>query len=257
MAEVTRQFEVRQLLKAYRKGLISDELFAEQMREIGQDGSTLPAPPAPPARTYRLGTRTFATERELVVHFLDEFRAAETFGGETFARWSATTGDPVLRGGLRVIAEREASHGRLLAGRLAELGARTEAVLPAALRDAALTRLAAREVPDLDKLGELTRRLPDIDAALGPIRDVITQLEEDAETRALLELLIDEEASTLRWLHAMEKRGAGKAPEEAPPGPHTSSPSTSPAGTPATGGTARGTAVGSRGDGSALPPSGG
>jgi quercetin dioxygenase-like cupin family protein len=31
----TSDFEVQQLLKAYRKGLISDELFAEQMKELG------------------------------------------------------------------------------------------------------------------------------------------------------------------------------------------------------------------------------
>ena len=30
-----RDFEVQQLLKAYRKGLISDELFEQQMKELG------------------------------------------------------------------------------------------------------------------------------------------------------------------------------------------------------------------------------
>ena len=35
-----KDFEVQQLLKAYRKGLISDELFAQQMQELGaaEDG---------------------------------------------------------------------------------------------------------------------------------------------------------------------------------------------------------------------------
>ena len=32
----TREFEVQQLLKAYRKGLISDEVFAAQMKEVGE-----------------------------------------------------------------------------------------------------------------------------------------------------------------------------------------------------------------------------
>ena len=31
----TKDFEIQQLLKAYRKGLISDELFAAQMKELG------------------------------------------------------------------------------------------------------------------------------------------------------------------------------------------------------------------------------
>jgi quercetin dioxygenase-like cupin family protein len=32
----TKDFEVQQLLKAYRKGLISDDLFAAQMKELGE-----------------------------------------------------------------------------------------------------------------------------------------------------------------------------------------------------------------------------
>ena len=31
----SKDFEMQQLLKAYRKGLISDELFAAQMKELG------------------------------------------------------------------------------------------------------------------------------------------------------------------------------------------------------------------------------
>jgi len=37
----TRDFEVQQLLKAYRKGIISDELFASQMKELGEAGNGL------------------------------------------------------------------------------------------------------------------------------------------------------------------------------------------------------------------------
>jgi hypothetical protein len=206
MAEIDRQFEVRQLLKAYRKGLISDELFAEQMREI--DGGAAVCTPSP-ARVYSLRRRTFSTERDLIVRFLDEFRAGESFGGEIFHLWCKASRDPALRGGLRVVAEREASHGRLLEARLSELGGRCEVSLPESLRDAARARLSARDVSDLDKIRDLTRRLPDVDAAVEPIRNVIAQIEQDHETRTLLALLIDEETSTLRWLHAMERQLAG------------------------------------------------
>lgn len=37
----TRDFEVQQLLKAYRKGLISDEVFAAQMQEVGESSGGL------------------------------------------------------------------------------------------------------------------------------------------------------------------------------------------------------------------------
>lgn len=37
----TRDFEVQQLLKAYRKGLISDELFEAQMKELAETNGHL------------------------------------------------------------------------------------------------------------------------------------------------------------------------------------------------------------------------
>jgi quercetin dioxygenase-like cupin family protein len=42
----TKDFEVQQLLKAYRKGLISDDLFAQQMGELGAagNGASMPMP---------------------------------------------------------------------------------------------------------------------------------------------------------------------------------------------------------------------
>ena len=40
MPDVTSQFELRQLLKAYRRGLISDDVFEEQLREIQRDGTS-------------------------------------------------------------------------------------------------------------------------------------------------------------------------------------------------------------------------
>ncbi len=35
----TKDFEVQQLLRAYRRGLISEELFAQQMAELGATGN--------------------------------------------------------------------------------------------------------------------------------------------------------------------------------------------------------------------------
>ena len=35
----TKDFEVQQLLRAYRKGLVSEELFAQQMAELGATGN--------------------------------------------------------------------------------------------------------------------------------------------------------------------------------------------------------------------------
>jgi hypothetical protein len=204
MAEVTSEFELRQLLKAYRRGLISDEVFEQQLQEIRGTSSTTgngAAPPAP-ARVYRVRDRTFPTEREMVLHFLDEFRAGETFGGEVFALWYAVSPDPRVRGGLQVVREREAMHGKLLAARIVALGGTCQASLPEKFQTSARARLGSPTVSDADKLTDFVRRLPDVDAAVAPIRAALAQIEEDAETRALLESVTEDEMATVRWFHA-------------------------------------------------------
>jgi len=201
MPEVTSQFELRQLLKAYRRGLISDDVFEEQLREIRLDGAS----PTAPGKDYRVRERTFATEREMLLHFLDEFRAGETFGGEVFGLWSAVAVDPCVRGGIEVVREREAMHGRLLGARITALGGQCRASLPEKFQLAARARLGSREVSDADKIADFVRRLPDVEAAVAPIRQVIAQIEEDRETRALLENIIEDESATVRWFHGLAR----------------------------------------------------
>lgn len=204
MPEVSKQFELRQLLKAYRKGLISDELFEEQLAEIstGGDGA---GGGAAAAKRYRVRDRVFATEREMLHCFLDEFRAGETFGGEVFAAWHAVAVDPRVKGGLAVVREREAMHGRLLGERLAQIGGTASASLSEKFQATARARLGARDVPDAAKVADFNRRLPDAEAAVAPIREVIAQIEEDCESRALLEAIVEDELATVRWFHAMGK----------------------------------------------------
>lgn len=216
MSTPDRHFQLRQLLKAYRKGLISDEVFEEQLSEIeGNDTRPLSAPP-PPARTWTSRGHLFHSERELVLHFLDELRAGESFGGEIFGLWQEVAGDADLRGVLRSIAAREAMHGAMLAARLRELGGEERARLPESFKEATRARLASREITDSTKLVEVLARLQSVEAATAPLREVIDQLEDDAESRALLELVIDDETSTVARLCAAAER-LGIAPE--PPGP--------------------------------------
>lgn len=213
MAEVDRGFELRQLLRAYRRGLISDEVLEEQLQEIGVVGNGATpnghARPAEPARAYRVRERTFATERDMVLHFLDEFRAGETFGGEVFALWYSVCRDPRVRGGLQVVREREAMHGKLLAARIATLGGHSQAALPDKFQTAARARLGSAEISDADKIADFVRRLPDAEAAVAPIRAVIAQIEQDCESRALLENVLEDELATVRWFHAMHQPAIG------------------------------------------------
>lgn len=217
MPDTDKQFELRQLLKAYRKGLISDEMFEEQMREIqvGETGTTA-APTAAPTRTYHLRDKTFSSERDLLVHFLDEFRAGETFGGAVFSLWAEVTGDPCIRGGVRAVCEREAMHGRVLAERLGEIGAQPRASLPEGFREAARNRLGSPEVSDRDKISDFLQQIPDAEAAVAPIRQVIAQIDDDLETRSLLEGILEDELATIRWLHATgEAMGLRSTAEDA------------------------------------------
>ncbi len=151
-------------------------------------------------RAYTYGGDTFRAEREMVVRFLDDFRAAESFGATVLGLWADVARDPVVRGGLRTLCAREQRHANLLADRLRQLGAECRAELGRDLQDAARARLASAKISDLDKLDEVLARCADVDVAVKPIRDVLAQIDDDLDTRELLRMILDEEIATLRWL---------------------------------------------------------
>lgn len=185
----TRDFEVRQLLKAYRKGLISDELFAEQMREL-ENGQ----------RSYTYNGQSHATEREMIMHLLDEFRCAENFAAEYLNRWIAVSDLECVKGGLRVIQQREAYHAQILEARLRELGGIPQCTVPAERREKELAFYASADLKDIDKLRSIAARVKDPAAVLKPITDVIAQIEEDQQSKELLRSLVDDEMSSIKWL---------------------------------------------------------
>ena len=201
MSTVDRNFELRQLLKAYRKGLISDEMFEEQLRDVESGGAGPAGSPQTPARQWHSQGKSFSSEQSLLRHFLDELRAGEAFGGEIFQRWQEVASHPGLRGTLRAISGREAMHGRILAARLHEIGGTETACLPASFAEATQARLASSRISDVDKLREVLSRLPNAEAATAPLREVIDQIEDDIESRLLLELIVADEASTIDCLH--------------------------------------------------------
>jgi hypothetical protein len=173
-----------------------------------------PAEPAPSGgneavRTYAYGGATFASEREMLVRFLDDFRAAERFGAVVLELWARVASDPVVRGGLRTICAREQSHAELLERRLRELGGECRAELDQDLQEAARARLASPTIADVDKLGEMIGRHADIESTVRPIRNVLAQIDHDRETRALVGTILDDEIATLRWLKATHRSLTG------------------------------------------------
>jgi len=184
----TTDFEVRQLLKAYRKGLISDELFAEQMKDLNG------------ARRYAYNGTTHATESEMIMHLLDEFRCGENFASEYLNRWIAVSDQECVRGGLRTVQQRETFHAQLLEARLRELGGVPQCTVPVERREKELQFYASAEKKDLEKLQSIAARIKDPAQVLKPITDVIDQIQEDQQSKELLRTLIDDEMSSIKWL---------------------------------------------------------
>ena len=138
----------------------------------------------------------------LVLRFLDSLRAAEAAGAAVVDAWVAVCPLPSLRGGLRTIAEREAGHAALLEERLRELGGTCDAVVPDAMRGAAVGRFGSPAVADEEKLALVLARYPEETTVRRPIVHVLDQLDPDLETRELLRLVAEGEGATVAWLRA-------------------------------------------------------
>jgi hypothetical protein len=186
-------FEVKQLLKAYRKGLISDELFEAQILEMTKGEQNGRA-------QYTYNGEPVGSEREMIMQLLDEFRCRENFAAEFFNRWIAVSDQECARGGLRIVQQREAYHARVLEDRLRELGGIPQCSVPAERRDKELALYASAEKTDAEKLLAATARLTDPAQTLRYITDVIDQIQEDQQSKELLRSLVQDEMSSITWL---------------------------------------------------------
>ncbi len=187
----TTDFEARQLLKAYRKGLISDELFEEQMQEL-QSGTT--------SQGYSYSGKSYETEKELVLAVLDEFRCGEDFAAEYLNRWVEVSDQECVKGGLRVVQQREAYHAQILEERLRELGGSPQCTVPAERREKDLSFFASTDNNDIEKLQSIAAQLKDPVEILKPLTDAIDQIQDDQHSKELLGSLVDDEMSSVKWL---------------------------------------------------------
>lgn len=187
----TTDFEARQLLKAYRKGLISDELFEEQMQEL-QNGTT--------SQGYSYSGKSYETEKELVLAVLDEFRCGEDFAAEYLNRWVEVSDQECVKGGLRVVQQREAYHAQILEERLRELGGSPQCTVPAERREKDMSFFASTDNNDIEKLQSIAAQLKDPVEILKPLTDAIDQIQDDQHSKELLGSLVDDEMSSVKWL---------------------------------------------------------
>jgi hypothetical protein len=154
-----------------------------------------------------------ATSQGTLPALLDELQSAEEAGAEALGLWIAGCDDPRLRGGLRVIRARDLAHARLARRRLAALGGTSARTTPRQVQNLCGV-LAAPDVSNRSKLAILLSRFPDRPDDRLP--EVVRALD-DAETRALLETVHDDDRASLRWLREMgETIGDGEPGESAP-----------------------------------------
>jgi len=193
---MTHDFEFKQLLRALRKGIISESTFEAELAEIErsaarQNGSRQSG--------FEAFGRTYRSEQAAIVSFIDKARVGEKNGAEAFAAWAEVCKTDCIRLGLRMIAERESYHSRLFERRLAELGAEQRATVSEGGRKFR-ERLGDPTVPDAQKLLFFTREVGSPEEIVKPICELAALVKEDLATKEALRLFAEDELSTAKWI---------------------------------------------------------
>ena len=193
---MSRDFEFKQLLRAYRSGIISQSTFESEMTclEAGPSMSN-----GNGGAGFKAFGRTYKSEHAAVVSFLDKVRAGEANGGEAFAAWAQVCTTDCIRTGIRIVAEREAYHSRVFAQRLAELGGEKRAMATEDGRKFT-AYLGNPSIPDTEKLLNFTKRVGKPEDAIKPICEFAELLKEDLSTKEALRLFAEDELSTAKWI---------------------------------------------------------
>ena len=194
---MSRDFEFKQLLRAYRSGIISQATFEGEMTCL--EGMPTASNGNGSSGGFKAFGRTYKSERDAVVSFLDKVRAGEAGGGEAFTAWAEVCTTDCIRSGLRMIAERENYHARIFENRLRELGAEARAKVSDEGRKI-MECASDPNMADTAKLLQLNAALANPDELIRPIFEFADQIKEDLETKEALKLFAEDELSTAKWL---------------------------------------------------------
>jgi len=115
---VNRDFVIKQLLRAYRSGILSEAAFEEELTRL--EHGVEPGEPTGPG--FEAFGRMYSSERAAVISFLDELHATQMDSAVGFAKWASVCRTKGLRTGLMIVAERKAYHARVIERRVHELG---------------------------------------------------------------------------------------------------------------------------------------
>jgi hypothetical protein len=147
----------------------------------------------------RAGSPDGAPEKGELLRFLDRFRAGEALGAATTKAWVEVSDVACVKGGLHVVAEREAMHVRLLDACIRAHGGTPRYELPEAVRAEAMRRVCDRARGDAAKVLEFVQQVGETEKALEPIYRMAARLDDDPETQALLRTIAQDERSTLEF----------------------------------------------------------
>ena len=142
-----------------------------------------------------------AASREETIRFLDRFRAGEAFGEISTGVWLDASDVACVRGGLRVVQQREGMHARLLAERIKQLGGACTRDVPQEAQDKALRSLGDKQKGDAAKVLDFVKSVGDADKALAPIFEIACRLDHDPETQSLLRTIAQDERSTIEFMN--------------------------------------------------------
>ena len=191
---MSRDFEFKQLLRAYRNGIINEAAFE---REVSNLEGAAAAPHN--GGGFRAMGKSYPSERAAIMSFLESTATGEAGGAEAFTKWAAVCKTDCIRSGLRMVAEREAYHSRQLAQRLHELGGECTAAMGGEGRKF-IDFVSDPNRADVEKLGYLNKAFGSADEIFKPVREFIASIKGDLQTREMLRLFIEDECSTLNWL---------------------------------------------------------
>lgn len=191
---MNRDFEFRQLLRAYRTGIINEQTFEQELAEIERGTGN-----GDGGRGFKAMGKTYSNEREAVIAMLDRFRAGEANGQMAFSGWEKQLTTECIRSGVRMITEREGYHARIFERRLADLGAECKATVTDASRKIT-AKLGDPGVSDKEKLLYITSLASDPAAFFKPVCDFIDSIRDDLETKELFTLYVQDELSSANWL---------------------------------------------------------
>jgi len=158
-------------------------------------------------------------ERAEIIEGLNVFRALECWGATLYAAWAAREPDARLRAGHLIIAEREATHARLLAERMRALGAAPGPACVDAVLSAQMAELQHIEgfVAQLEALRRCTERdkaqMAGCQRALD--RGLEAAQQTDATTHRLLAQLYSEEKVSAAWYRHTYSELTGRRPMSA------------------------------------------